>query len=1652
MKFLHIYNETEENLRLALLSLWAPGKHPMRPAIERLFKEEPLITEPVFQSMFGWEPVSNDEWKSYFNPDFYDKLKIGEQHLPYKHQAESWKHLRNGKSIIVTSGTGSGKTECFMYPVLNDLYEQGASNAIQALFLYPLNALMEDQKSRLSRYCKATGLSYAVYNGDTPEFRLIGDLLPNEVGTRDEIRDSKGKGTRPQILLTNPSMLEYILVRQKDQMMLQESGKKLRWIVIDEAHNYSGSAAVELAYQIKRILEAFDVKSEEVRFACTSATIGGEDGKQSLTSFISTIIGQKESQIVVIGGNRHIPHIDSKRLNQIILDNRIPIDARLVLSLRDKINKVSGMSLRQLWEWLCIRQDFNIQNALKLVDLLCEIKIDDISILSLRAHFFMRAISGLYACSNDDCPGTSNTAFGHLTTYKAAVCPNCGYPLLELVQCKRCNSFILMGKSDSQTHQINTFEDNLNNDDYFALDEDDDGTNDTICSYPDVFFIIPYNERKFNNPNSKAQFFTMDIVHEFSQSTLEVNKNNSGKWVEVRKDARHSFCPFCGQLAYGKRLRFKFFRIPIDFINQTITPVFLKECASEGHMWGKYIAFTDSRQGTAISAKTFNIDVERRICRERVMSYFSKCEHEDHGAVIDLNSPQFASLDEETKTRIAQILNEQAEKQSSITLDQASSLIFDERLFDHIAGYDRSADKAAYKASLMRNFIGIRRLYENGPENMGLIILEYPALKDVRMPEVLVELAEKRNRVIEDQDWRDFLKISLDYFVRQNNHIQSLIPGERKFIRDASLSTPISANDDIHSGVSRWISVKAKNNESISDSQNRLVVLLCAALGIDTIEKLKEYASNIDLVLSEAWNILIQKKILTCVEVNDHEGYNNPKYYPNNQYVGCYYLDLSFDDKNTICRIKKTKKVWVCPVTGTLLDTIFCGYSPLMVGELSSKLFERYKCKGPQIEMPSRPKDNSEVTNWLLSDRAITDLKEKGLWTDLYKYVYISSPVYLAAEHSAQQSKDLLREYTKSFSAKNPGINVLHCSTTMELGVDIGDIDVVLMDTVPPTAANYLQRAGRAGRKKQTKAIAFSLCNNTPVGQHAFDNPMWALQTPNHMIPLRSSQTIIQRHINSFFFRQFVCVQSEGIQATTSVGNFMDSLCNAFINFLEDLSSNQAMVAKFRKTFGHEVRYTINITKQCIINIQSEFKGIIQELLNAIAQYQDDERRAIAISNQIKNVKQESLLNYLTENQFLPNASMPTGVVTFDFTDKEQSKRLFKLYNELERYQREYDSCTSEPDKIIIRQTINNTLGKINSLRRATQATREIHTALNEYAPEQTIVVNEKNYVSAGIMLFGAYNEATKTKAIYHCKYCGKTEYLPIRDEHRLCTHCHNPYRSILADRNECSYTLAYEPIGFRTDQNIDSSREEKTYRRYYEIRPVLLKFNWTSHIDVNMCQVTTSGETGEILFCNVGNGSGFAFCKKCGRATIELSSFEEELPISIRPGHKRLWGDYCDSGPGDIVRNVVFTGRHQTCYSVLRFVKINSVCYFEKDKELVFSLGVILKRALVEFLGIDETEVDFGYKEELEDLALVIFDTARGGCGYSLHFNSPVECKQIFALALRKLSEYSCNCHVDGGACVRCLVDRSNYRYAYLLSKRKVLEWLRNQGKRKIL
>ena len=915
---------------------------------------------------------------------------------------------------------------------------------------------------------------------------------------------------------------------------------------------------------------------------------------------------------------------------------------------------------------------------------------------------------------------------------------------------------------------------------------------------------------------------------------------------------------------------------------------------------------------------------------------------------------------------------------------------------------------------------------------MGLITLVYPGLNNINTPGAVTDYNDKYGVVINDSDWQDFLKISLDYFFRVGNHIQPTITGERDFLRDGSFGVPVAAPDNNIEGIPHWPTIKVDQNNVVSAKQHRLILLLCAGLGISSLEVLYERRCFVNSIMQAAWDALVKYKLIKSVTVNDTEGYNRSR---DNRYVDCYYLDLSAG--SDVCRIKSAKEVQVCPVTGNIIDTTFCGYSPYITGEVDARLFKRYKCSEELIHMPIRPEKDEDVDNWVENDENVRILKEKGLWSDRHKYSYKSLPTYLAAEHSAQQSKERLREYTQAFSQQVPSINVLHCSTTMEMGVDIGDIEVVLMDTVPPTAANYLQRVGRAGRKGQSKAIAFSLCNNTAVGQNAFDNPMWALQTTNHMIKVRPSRTIIQRHINSFFFRQFICGVDEGIQVTTSVSKFMDTTCDDFVNYLDDNSTNDELKAKFHSVFGNDTSYdTILITKRKITDIRQEYRNVIYELREAYHKYENDAQRRIAISNQIRKCEDENLLNYLSEHQFIPNANMPTGVVSFDFISQQDSDNLNALYDELNRLRGEGNIERNEC-------RILNILKRIDTIKKSTKASRDIRTALNEYAPGQTVVVDEKNYVSAGVLLFGEYDEETQTRYIYQCRNCGHTEYTPAYRENAMCPVCNTPYRSII-DRNNSNFTLAYEPVGFKTDQTINGTREEKTTKRYYDIRPVLLETNWTTHNDVNLCEVTSSGNDGVILCYNLGIGHGFAFCKRCGRAVIENSSATDNRSIpDALSQHRNLYGQPCDA---NIARHVVFTGKHPTCYTALRFKNEVGATDYVKDKKLVYSIGVVMKRALAKSEGIDEGEIDFGIKQERDAMVLFIYDTAKGGCGYSLKPMTPALCQDIFDIARKDLEETTCNCHIVGGACPRCLVDRNNERNARLLSKKLVLDWLNKQ------
>ena len=210
---------------------------------------------------------------------------------------------------------------------------------------------------------------------------------------------------------------------------------------------------------------------------------------------------------------------------------------------------------------------------------------------------------------------------------------------------------------------------------------------------------------------------------------------------------------------------------------------------------------------------------------------------------------------------------------------------------------------------------------------------------------------------------------------------------------------------------------------------------------------------------------------------------------------------------------------------------------------------------------------------------------------------------------------------------------------------------------------------------------------------------------------------------------------------------------------------------------------------------------------------------------------------------------------------------------------------------------------------------RDVRTALNEYAPGQTIVINEKNYISSGISYWTNLNN-NRQRYLYHCENCGHTKYTAYQLTDCTCEACGtNQYLSIyprLANRN-VHFTEAFEPVQFRTDCTKDYSRTEATEKRYFDIRAELTGISWDNSSQLNNIEFV-SEEQGEIIYYNLGDGAGFAICPDCGRA--ELDKWDAN---NVLGNHNTLNGGSCPQH-GNIKRHVAFTGRQQTCYTAMKF------------------------------------------------------------------------------------------------------------------------------------
>jgi DEAD/DEAH box helicase domain-containing protein len=1674
MNYKGFYTNAKRRLIETLVSMWAGGNVSYQNYFRYLLEnEEKLFAEPVFQSTFPWESSTFTfaELNDVFSTEFItginnvqdEEYRFPSNRHPYLLQELSWRALLNeNKSIVVTSGTGSGKTECFMMPVLQDLMLQKESNAIQAIFLYPLNALIGSQKKRMSAWCEALGnIRYAVFNGKTPEItnsKAQNEKFP-EIISRTQIRNQP-----PQILFTNPTMLEYMMVRDRDQSIINQSQGKLRWILLDEAHTFTGSAAAEIALLIRRVLDAFGVTAEEVRFAATSATISDStnlDTTNDLKGFMSKLTGQPEGRIEIINGKRVKPEINLENLPEQI--NGSPIDPEQILTQRELLsmsaNTCSEISnVQDVEEGLTIIDELSTPISGLLVD------GSDGAIIPTRGHFFVRSMSGVHVCLNPECHlhltpeefQKNNLVIGSLSTNAKTKCA-CGSPMFELVRCIRCGEFLATGEINNQDNSYRA-QNTDPNESIFDVE------NEPI---PDGEETIAIQNKTYTGWSKIVLAKKSHRLHSLDSSTLSVkkvlseNEEERYEFEEGDPDGHLGYinsnpvCPCCKTNSnYFRHLRYS-----SGFLNRILSYTLLEQAPALKNnfdlIWEgrKYIVFTDSRQGTAKGALAQNIDIERIWIQSRILHFLSSKRLEN---IAPLTEEDRARLNVFRKTpnlfgeKIEELEGRQnaIENPDYIVVQPVSWRELYSHFIDDVVTSNelitlgraivniepQTANRTEVITDRHENYLkwllfdqfSRRPKSANSPENLGFVRCVYPSLYLCVAPQEFLTL----NQILTNSHWRDLLKICIDYYLRDNLFVD--IPDNvfkfrtssyffRKRIYPSSFEVP----DDNHRYL-RWPSF---NN---TGTPNRIVLLLCKAAGwMDTDHLGNTEIDIINDLLQIIWRQLIKAGIL---RKTIHHGF-------------AIQLDNSM-------HFEVLKEAWLCPITNVPLDVTFMGLSPRITGKLSPETFERFRIlEDSHITYPCYPYanridnlvtnqevENSTILSWM--DQKLQHIKNKGLWSNMHERMYLKPEIYLAAEHSAQQDSKNLEKIEEKFEKGK--LNILSCSTTMEMGVDIGGISEVVMNNVPPSPANYLQRAGRAGRRNETKSLSLTFCSPNPIGRTVMENPLWPLVHGVALPRVRfESPTIVNRHINSYLFSKFVTTQyvnQQGISITGKVEAFFGNTKEIVEDFISNTRFSE--FRDFLVQLIHNHNDTINsgikkikigtvIARQnntdlisgCLIGINHVnqiYLDQLNELNNNItrleeAGFNDNSPAIKSLHFKKGSLLGKPLLGYLAEKLFLPNANMPTGVVEFDISNSKN------IQTRIDNQRRNNDNGIQE----------NNTNYSISSENPSFHLAR----ALSEYAPGRQIVLNQFCYTSAGVQLKSIWSAQSMLR-IQRCAN-GHTS-LSIFE--RLNCHCGAQYTSV-HHGNDNNYTEAIEPAGFSVDIRSEPTRVIDNDQLSIIDTELINVSEWENDTDLFKLESRISLKGSEIMYYNNGNGFGYAVCIHCGRAEKE-----QEIRYNgdkILNPHVRLRGgrgenndELCTGSNDDafgIRRNTLLIGRLQTDFIELRFHDGNG---YIVDKATVRSLGVVFSQLLAQCLGINQSEISFGVKNYHGFYSVYLYDTAKGGAGYSNQFNYHIE--EILEGARNLLVQ--CDCIK---ACTKCLINRSSQWYLDELDRFKALDWL---------
>lgn len=607
-------------------------------------------------------------------------------------------------------------------------------------------------------------------------------------------------------------------------------------------------------------------------------------------------------------------------------------------------------------------------------------------------------------------------------------------------------------------------------------------------------------------------------------------------------------------------------------------------------------------------------------------------------------------------------------------------------------------------------------------------------------------------------------------------------------------------------------------------------------------------------------------------------------------------------------------------------------------------------------------------------------------------------------EHTAQLDKKTAYEYQKAFVKKD--IDILSCSTTFEMGVDVGSLETVFMRNMPPSPSNYAQRAGRAGRSSQSAAYALTFCNKSNHDFAYFQDPTRMIKgkinppkfnVENDKIAIRhlfasSFSYFWKKDDNKIYFSNAKSLIEDG--GAEKYKEYITSHPKQFKEFAKRFLP-QSLVEKFDiENFGwvdkllSKDEFDIGLLEKAIGEYNYEIDVLKAAQEEALENNPDEFSR---LNKRIKVFQRESILAFLSRKNILPKYGFPVDTVELKIS---------------------------------------------GSGGYGLQLQRDLEAAISEYAPGSQIVANGNLITSRYINKVPGMS--WKQYLYKKCQMCQTLNVIPhvesVEDNLKECKQC----KCSLEDVNSGVFLIP--EFGFATEAGkMDKPKLIKPDRTYKN------EISYISNKSSNFKEVKIGNSITELAI-NKGeemavlNTSNFFVCQECGYTHLDSKCFSTYK----KKKHKRPSGYTCSNNGSNTLRRFSLGYRFETDVAQLRFIGSN-LSNFEDAMCVLY--GVL--SGIYSELNIESSDVSgclqYYFNEDLHqgNYAIILFDKTPGGAGFVKRLSEDGVLESVLYESLRLMKRCTCGGELGDSSCYSCLRSYYNQKHHDILKRSVVIDFI---------